>query len=205
MDASKSIEQNNSRMKTTHIRRDRISKKNEESEMLIPIGHFVIVNRKKYKKKYPIIRIHGLGSCISLILLDTPNKIFAMTHILLPSSDVNISNTIRFPQKYANLAVKDLVAEIKKEGACLSNLQAILVGGSKIFRYSSNHIGEENAKVIREELQKQKIKIIKEDIGGSKGRNVLFDVGKMLIMTRKTGQNEFIILYREDNKNEEEK
>ncbi len=188
---------------TTQIRRGRITELNEEGKIHIPIGHYVIIN-KKTSKSFPQLQIFGLGSCISLILLDNFAKIYAMTHILLPSSEIRDLKEIIFPQKYANIAVKDLVKQVLKEGARISNLQAIVIGGSKIFRYHQNNIGEENAKIVKQELNKLHIKIIKEDLGGPKGRNILFDVKKVIVCVKNTGQVEFTRLYNKGDKNGKE-
>ncbi|MBN1801038.1 MAG: chemotaxis protein CheD [Candidatus Lokiarchaeota archaeon] len=186
------------------IRGDRITELDVEGAIYIPIGHYVIIN-KKIVKNIPLIKIHGLGSCISLILLDNLAKIYAMTHVLLPSSEMSASKEIHFPQKYANIAVKDLVEKLLEEGARVNNLKAIVIGGSKIFRYHQNNIGEQNANVIRKELNKLGIRILKEDIGGSKGRNVIFDVKKVIVFVKTTGQGEFIRLYGKSDINGKEK
>ena len=69
---------------------------------------------------------------------------------------------------------RKIVKSLKKIGAKKENLNAIIVGGSKIFNLKNNIIGEENIKSIKKELNYLNIKIVKENIGGSHGRIVKF-------------------------------
>ena len=76
-------------------------------------------------------------------------------------------------------------------GANKENLQAIIVGGSKIFNFDENIMGTDNIKAIKEELEKLKIKLIGEDTGGSKGRVVIFDTKDFSVYVKSTEKNKF--------------
>jgi chemotaxis protein CheD len=97
----------------------------------------------------------------------------AISHILLPKPDAK--RKIKYPHKYANLSVKLLLEELIKLGAAKKNIKALVVGGSKIFDFDINIMGKDNISTVKEELEVLKIPVIKEDIGGSKGRNIIFD------------------------------
>lgn len=155
----------------------------------LPIGHYAIVNNKYGKSKlYPKLSIYGLGSCIALILCDYVHNICGMSHVLLPKTTKKI---IKYPHKFANLSVKLLMQELINHGAERDNIKAIIVGGSRIFDLNDNIMGFDNIGSIKEELNKLKIEIIKEDTGGSKGRIVIFDSKDFSLYFKSTSQNDF--------------
>ena len=155
----------------------------------LPIGHYAIINSKhRLDKLYPKLSIYGLGSCIALILCDYLHNICGMSHILLPKTSKKI---IKYPHKYGNLSARLLMQELINHGAERDNIKAIIVGGSRIFNFNYNIMGLDNIESIKEELNKLKIEIIKEDTGGTKGRIVIFDSKDFSLYFKSTGQNDF--------------
>ena len=164
-----------------------------DGEIPLVIGHYVICNhRNKAQNIHPKIIIHGLGSCIALILFDKTNKVGGMSHILLPKANPN--KKITYPHKYADLSVQHLVRDLIDHGANKKNIKAILVGGSKIFEFDENIIGLDNATATKEELNKLQIEIVKEHLGGIKGRSVVFDSRDFSVKVKKIGEEHFIKL-----------
>jgi len=169
---------------------DRIKLPNDNGEIVLPIGHYALINGKSDKKyKFPTIVIYGLGSCIALILFDEKNKLCGMSHVLLPKS--NLRKIINYPHKYADLSVQYLLKEFLDRGAQKELIKAIIVGGSKIFDLANNVIGEENIKIITDELDKYGIKIIKKSIGGMQGRIIKFNTRNFSVLVKLTGDNKF--------------
>lgn len=174
----------------TDIHSDRIDKLSGNGELVLPIGHFALVNGKfSYLNKSPIISIYGLGSCIALILYDEMNKIGGMSHVLLPGS--RKKKEIKYPHKYADLSVKYLYHELLEGGAERKNIRAYIVGGSKIFDLDNNIIGDENIKSIKHELDELNITITNESLGGRRGRIIKFDTQDYTVLVRKSGEKEF--------------
>jgi len=171
-------------------RRDRVNRTNERGEISIPIGHFALKDTTTISGDvYPKFIIYGLGSCVALILFDKKAKIHAMSHILLPSyQSVQEKTPLKYPQKYASFAVKDLISETVTHGATKRNLKAVIVGGAKIFKNHYNNIGEENVKVVKSELDKHEIKLVQEVVGGTSGRNIQFDTKDDSIFVKKSGE-----------------
>ncbi len=169
---------------------DRFEQVNEIGEILLPIGHYVLVNNKnRLNNNSPIISIYGLGSCIALILYDSRNNISGMSHILLPKSDEK--KEIKYPHKYADLSAKYLIEELILQGAQREYIYAIIVGGSKIFDLNDNIIGEENIKSIKQELDKLNINITIKSLGGTHGRIIKFNTKKLTVSIKFSGENEF--------------
>lgn len=167
-----------------------IEKSDKKGEIFLPIGHYSIINCKhKVNNIDPKISIYGLGSCIALILFDCKNNVSGMSHILLPKSRQN--KTINFPHKYADLSVKLLIQELLNHGAKQNNIQAIIVGGSRIFDLDENFMGIDNITATKQELEKFKIKLIGEDTGGNIGRVVVFDTKDFSVYVKSTNEQEF--------------
>lgn len=114
----------------------------------------------------------GLGSCIGLILHDTKLGIGGMAHVMLPESGGKRDRL----GKYADTAIEILLDELKKKGSSPKTLQSKLVGGAQMFaNFSGNlSIGQRNIEAIRAGLKVKGISIKGEDVGGTKGRTVLY-------------------------------
>jgi len=68
-----------------------------------------------------------------------------------------------------------LINDLLKLGALKSNLEAKIFGGSSIIKTTSEKtVGSENCDFVRDYLQSESIKIMAEDVGGSKPRRIYF-------------------------------
>ncbi|MDN7012943.1 chemotaxis protein CheD [Methanoculleus sp. FWC-SCC3] len=136
----------------------------EEAGIILGLGEFRV-------GKCPMGTI-GLGSCIALILHDQRRSLAGLAHIMLPESR---GETDR-PGKFADTAIRALLEEMKQQGSIKSSITAIVVGGASMFAFSANslNIGERNATVVKELLQKQGIRIEHEETGGKIGRSVYY-------------------------------
>ena len=117
-----------------------------------------------------------VGSCVAVCLYDHEKKIGGMNHFLLPR------NRPGHPDgpmgKFGNIAVPELLRRLESFGANRSNVVAKIAGGASILSISShNHIPMENVKATKEALAELGIPIVGQDVGGSKGRKVVFDTG----------------------------
>jgi chemotaxis protein CheD len=114
-----------------------------------------------------------LGSCVSVCLWDPFTKIGGINHFLLPSDVGEDHASLRF----GNLSVRELIEDVLAVGAEQARLRAKLFGGAcvlKAFRSRENHLGGKNVKIARELLDAADIPIIGEDVGGNRGRKLIF-------------------------------
>jgi len=114
-----------------------------------------------------------------------------MSHILLPK--LTRKSEIKYPHKYADLSVKNLVNDLISVGAQKANLRAIMVGGSKIFDLKDNLIGDLNIESVKKELNSFDIKIEIEIVGGAEGRAILLDTNERAVYVKTTSEKEFNI------------
>lgn len=128
----------------------------------------------------------GLGSCIGLALLDRRLGIAGLAHIVLPQSQAPVNEN---PNKFADLAVPQLVAELTELGARRIRLEAVLVGGASMFSASSSslEVGQRNEAAVRELLAARHIPVVAEATGGSRGRTIRVDVASGAVTVREAG------------------
>ena len=162
-------------------RTDRITEPNNINQLVLPIAHYALIDLKKSRDKSLKIVIYGLGSCIALILIDKIAKISAMSHIYLPKSSVGYLED-NFPQKHADIAVKDLLKQMIENGAKRDNIRACIFGGSTIFKITYNDMGDRNSESVKNELKSLNIKIEKEFVGNKKGSTIIYDVKNNTIL-----------------------
>ena len=116
----------------------------------------------------------GLGSCIGLALVDRVAGVAGLAHIVLPDSGSADSPA----GKFADLAVPELVARVQAAGALKLRLQAVLVGGAKMFaRPGGLDIGARNDEAVRGALADLGIAVHASATGGSRGRTARVVVG----------------------------
>jgi chemotaxis protein CheD len=116
--------------------------------------------------------IPGLGSCVAVALYHKKSKTGGLVHIMLPEG--TLKDGVK-PGKYANIAIKTLYGEMKKEVGEGGRITAKIVGGSQMFETTKSFaIGEKNISVAKAELRKLGIKIVGEDCGKNYGRNIHF-------------------------------
>jgi chemotaxis protein CheD len=119
----------------------------------------------------------GLGSCVGIALYDRIMGIGGLAHIMLPDSSQ--FSTISNPFKFADLSVPVLIERMEKLGAHRRNINAKIAGGASMFSFSDKSmimdIGARNGNAVKAALRKASIAILSEDIGGNKGRTMIFD------------------------------
>ena len=131
----------------------------------------------------------GLGSCVGIAIYDKGVGLGGLAHIMLPdSSQFNkITNEIKF----ADLAIPIMVAKMIKKGAKLKNMRAKIAGGASMFNFPDKSIvmdiGNRNGIAVKNALKLLSIPIVGEDIGGNKGRTLIFDTSSGALSIRTVG------------------
>ncbi|WLR52360.1 chemotaxis protein CheD [Bacillus tianshenii] len=125
-----------------------------------------------------LIRTSGLGSCVGVVLYDTQKEIAGMAHVMLPESSLAKAGSLNVA-KYADTAVEELLHRLIKIGARQYALKAKMAGGAQMFQFSSKsemmRIGPRNVEAVRQELNRLRITLTAEDVGGNSGRTIEFN------------------------------
>jgi chemotaxis protein CheD len=127
----------------------------------------------------------GLGSCIGLAIVDRTAGVAGLAHIVLPESNDRTDQV----GKFADTAVPELIARMRKAGAFERRFETAIVGGARMFEMSGGlDIGSRNEAAVRAALAKARIRIKAAQTGGSSGRTVKVDMGELLVTVRMAGQ-----------------
>ena len=136
---------------------------------------------------------YALGSCIGICLHDPKLKLGALVHIMLP---LNMETGRKNPMKYADTGIRETIKQMEAKGASRSRITAKIAGGAMMFKDGSGslgNIGQRNIESVRVNLKKEGIRLLKEDVGGTVARTLLFDVTSGLGCVRSYGRQELII------------
>lgn len=121
----------------------------------------------------PAVITTVLGSCVCVCLWDPRHGAGGANHYLLPER-VGAEHSLRF----GHAAMEELVKQLEGVGASRRLLQAKLFGGASVIRSFANgngHLGDRNIEVARRFLERERISVVAEDVGGRRGRKLLFD------------------------------
>ena len=146
----------------------------------------------KMAKGEGMLVTYALGSCIGICLYDPAIKLGALVHILLPvNMETNRTNTM----KYADTGIRETLKQMESMGARRGRITAKIAGGAKMFETGASlgNIGQRNIESVRMNLKKEGVRLLKEDVGGSVARTLLFDVESGLGCVRSYGRPELII------------
>ena len=123
-----------------------------------------------------------VGSCVAVCLWDKARAIGGVNHFMFPvTRDPKEATAI-----YGNVATQTLIRLFLGDGSKRKHLEAQLYGGASPpdGDLESARIGRENADTARRMLRENKIPVVSEDTGGSKGRKIVFN----------TSNNEIVVL-----------
>jgi len=137
----------------------------------------------------------GLGSCVAIMLHDPERGAGAMAHVLLPS--ISLARDITNPAKFPETAVPLLIQRLAALGADPRRLEAKLAGGATMFSQlvtpGTIQMGERNLLAARSALRAAAIPILREAVGGERGRSVRFHVQDGRVEIRSVGADMLVI------------
>lgn len=126
-----------------------------------------------------------LGSCIGVTLYHPRLRVGALAHVVLPQAHEPTSH----PAKYADLAIPAMLAELAERGVPQAGLVAKMAGGACMFGNSNGamQIGKSNAEALTRALAAANIHLAAQDVGGNRGRKIVFDLETGLVKVEIAG------------------
>jgi chemotaxis protein CheD len=123
-----------------------------------------------------------LGTCVAVCLHDRRLKIGGMNQFLYPKSGFfgSVSND------YGDIGITSLINKLRRQGSRIEDLEAQIFGGGEIQGDRWGGTGVKNVKMARKILKKNGIRIVSEDVGGLKGRRLIFHTGTNETLVMKT-------------------
>jgi chemotaxis protein CheD len=111
-----------------------------------------------------------LGSSVAVSIYDKRRMVGGMNHFRVPQ----VHNRDHATASYGDAATLTLIRMMITDGSKTKHLEAHIFGGAYNREVCARDVGRENVMVARRVLTKQQIRIISEDVGGQKGRKVVF-------------------------------
>jgi chemotaxis protein CheD len=105
-----------------------------------------------------------------------------MNHFLYPKSGFFGSAS----NDYGDVSIPALINKLRRQGCRVQDLEAQIFGGGEIQGDKWGGTGGKNVKIARKILKKNGIKIVSEDVGGLKGRRLIFHTGTNEALIMKT-------------------
>lgn len=116
------------------------------------------------------------GSGVSVCIFDKKQRIGGMTHFQFPFMLEKGKTTAL----YGNVATITLIkmmafSESETRKSRIKHFEAQIFGGAYNPGRQDKDIGKDNIEIARKILKKSRISIISEDVGGEKGRKIVFN------------------------------
>jgi len=112
-----------------------------------------------------------IGSGVSVCVFDRKKRIGGMNHFVFPY----ITTKGKTTALYGNVATTALLKMMLAKDSSINDLEAQLYGGAYLPEKNNKDIGSENIEIARKILLKNRISITSQDVGGEKGRKVVFN------------------------------
>ncbi len=124
-----------------------------------------------------------LGSCVPICVFDPVLRVGGTNHYLLPYW---VGNGLSSP-RFGNVAVQHLVEKLLGLGSRKGDLQAKVFGGACVidaFLGRGEHLGTKNVELGLKVLRQEGIPVVAEDVGGRRGRKVIFHTDSGVALVR---------------------
>ncbi|MBC2665604.1 chemotaxis protein CheD [Novosphingobium flavum] len=121
-----------------------------------------------------------LGSCVATCLFDPEEQVGGMNHFLLaepPAGGAGVD------EHYGVYLMELLINEMLANGAAKHRLRAHLYGGANLYP-GMEAIGTANALFARNFLARERITLVREDMGGNAARRVDFRPASGMVRCR---------------------
>ncbi|MCX6066291.1 MAG: chemotaxis protein CheD [Chloroflexi bacterium] len=141
-----------------------------------------------------ILVAYGLGSCLGISMVDPVSRVSGLLHAVLPGLVNGMDRSDTNSHKYVDSGIEDLLAAVLKEGANRSRLIVRIAGGANMLispgMTSSFDIGTRNIEAARITMQRIRMPIKVEEVGGHTGRTVRVYVADSRVTVRVIGEKE---------------
>lgn len=141
-----------------------------------------------------VLVAYGLGSCLGISMIDPVLRISGLLHAVLPEPANGNNRLDANPHKYVDSGIEALLNGLIKEGASRNKLIIRLAGGANMLLAAnmthSFDIGTRNIVSARATLQRLKLSIAAEAVGGHSGRTVRVYVGNSRVTVKVIGDTE---------------
>jgi chemotaxis protein CheD len=116
-----------------------------------------------------------LASCVAVCLWDARRRAGGMNHFLLPKA-LGLDGA---PARFGASAIQLLIDQMVARGSRMRDLQAKLFGGATVLAAVPGNrdripLGDSNVRCAFELLDDARIPVVASDVGGIRGRKIIF-------------------------------
>lgn len=147
----------------------------------------------KIAKAPGILITYALGSCVGVCIYDPVLRLAGMVHVMLP---INLEPDKGHVFKYADTGIAATIKRLEAFGGVRSRMISKIAGGAKMFDIpggSLGSIGLRNVESVKLVLKKERIRLVREDVGQNHARTLTFDATTGEGKIRAYGRNEVIL------------
>jgi len=138
-----------------------------------------------------VLVAYGLGSCLGIGMVDPVRRICGLMHAVLPEKN---NGTDPLNPKFVDSGILGLIEDMIKAGADSNRLVTRMAGGANMLTApglsKTFDIGTRNITAAHATFAKLRMKLVSEDVGGTRGRTVRFYVGDTKMTVRVIGEKE---------------
>ncbi len=134
-----------------------------------------------YASKRNIVIVTVLGSCVSVCLMDPVSRIGGMNHFMLPERS-DSATLLSEPARYGAHAMEMLINNLLSMGAQRGRLEAKVFGAGRVLPGMTD-VGARNSKFAMDYLERERIPLRAQDVGGNHARKVYMfvETGRVLV------------------------
>jgi chemotaxis protein CheD len=110
-----------------------------------------------------------LGTCVAACLFDPRSGVGGINHFLLPVAPPGELST-----RFGDVATRELIEKLQRLGAEPRRLQAKVFGGMNGRGSWPRDLGTRNLDAALEQLDRFGVMVMARDVGGPRGRKLLF-------------------------------
>jgi chemotaxis protein CheD len=145
-----------------------------------------------------ILTVSNLASGVAVIAFDAQKRLAGVANIILPDSSVKATGTTaeEFSNKYADVAIPNLIQKFTELGGQQTQSIITIVGGAQMFNFGGGagnllNVGSRNVATIKTALYRLGYDVNKADVGGNKGKNIRLVVATGQLYVKCIGGQEY--------------
>jgi chemotaxis protein CheD len=124
-----------------------------------------------------VLSTYALGSCIGVLAYDPVVKAAGILHLMLPDSTISPAKAAAQPAMFADTGLPTFFRALSGLRGERSRLRVMLAGGASVISGSDPFkIGERNVAVTQAWLQRERVRVVEQDVGGALNRTVHLEV-----------------------------
>jgi chemotaxis protein CheD len=153
--------------------------------VVIGVGDMAVSNNVQV-----VLSTYALGSCVGVIAYDPATKAAGILHLMLPESSISPEKAARQPAMFADTGLPVFFRALTGLKGDRSRLRLFVAGGASVIGGTDPfRIGERNARVTLDFLQREGYTIRRTDVGGNINRTVHLEVNTGVVSMKTPTDN----------------